>query len=93
MPSNGQRVTAGQRNSQRLVRPGPLMVAAAILWAAGNEPTGFTLSSTIVWVLGTLTIAILTRAALALLQPLTKLGIALLLQGVPRQTPEAEDHH
>jgi hypothetical protein len=93
MPSNGQRVTASQRNAQRLVRPGPLMVAAAILWAAANEPVGFTMASTIVWVLGALTIAILARAALALLQPLTKLGVALLLQGVPRQTPETEDHH
>ena len=92
MPNNGQKLTTGQRNAQRLVRPGPLMVAAAILWAAGNEPTGFTLASTIVWLLGTLTIAILARAALALLQPLTKLGIALLLQGVPRQAPKAEDH-
>jgi hypothetical protein len=92
MPNNAQRLTTGQRNAQRLVRPGPLMVAAAILWAAGNEPTGFTLSSTIVWLLGTLTIAILARAALALLQPLTKLGIALLLQGVPRQAPKTEDH-
>jgi hypothetical protein len=92
MPSNSQRLTANQRNAQRLIRPGPLMVAAAILWAAANEPTGFTLSSTIVWRLGTLTIAILARAALALLQPLTKLGIALLLQGVPRKAPKAEDH-
>jgi hypothetical protein len=92
MASDGQRLTAGQRNAQRLVRPGPLMVAAAILWAAGNEPAGFTLSSTIVWLLGSLTIAILARAALALLLPLAKLGIALLLQGVPRQAPKAEDH-
>jgi hypothetical protein len=78
-------MTSGQRNAQRLVRPAPLMVAAAILWAADNEPVGFTLSSTIVW--------LLARAALALLLPLAKLGIALLLEGVPRQAPKAEDHH
>jgi hypothetical protein len=93
MAGSDQRVTVGQRNARRLVRPGPLMVAAAILWAAANEPTGFTLSSTIVWVLGSLTIAILARAALALLQPLAKLGVALLLQGVPQQAPKAEDEH
>jgi hypothetical protein len=92
MAITGQRLTAGQRNARRLVRPGPLMVAAAILWAAANEPVGFTLSSTIVWVLGSLTIAILARAALALLQPLLKLGVTLLLQGVPRQTPNAGDN-
>jgi hypothetical protein len=91
MASSDQRMTVGQRNARRLVRPGPLMVAAAILWAAANEPTGFTLSSTIVWALGSLTIAILARAALALLQPLAKLGVALLLQGVPRQAPKGED--
>ena len=93
MASNGQRLTTAQRNAQRLVRPGPLMVAAAILWAADNEPAGFTLSSTIVWALGSLTIAILARAALALLLPLAKLGLSLLLQGVPRQPPKAEDRH
>jgi hypothetical protein len=92
MASNGQRMSAGQRNAQRLVRPGPLMVAAAILWAADNQPAGFTLSSSIVWLLGSLTIAILARAALALLQPMVKLGIALLLEGVPRQAPKPEDH-
>ncbi len=91
MASNGQRLSEGQRNAQRFVRPGPLMVAAAILWAADNEPVGFSLASTIVWLLGSLTIAILARAALALLLPLSKLGIALLLQGVPRQVPKAED--
>jgi hypothetical protein len=93
MASDGQRLSAGQRNAQRFVRPGPLMVAAAILWAADNEPVGFSLSSTIVWLLGSLTIAILARAALALVLPLSKLGVALLLQGVPRQAPKAEDHH
>jgi hypothetical protein len=93
MASNGPRMTTGQRNAQRLVRPGPLMVAAAILWAAANEPAGFTLPSMIVWLLGSLTIAILGLAALALLQPLGKLSITLLLQGVPRQAPKAEDKH
>ncbi len=93
MPDKIQGLTAGQRNAQRLIRPGPLMVAAAILWAAANQPTAFTLPATIVWVLGTLTVAILARAALALLQPLIKLGMALLLQGVPRQAPKAEDRH
>ena len=91
MASNGQRMSSGQRNAQRLVRPGPLMVAAAILWAADNQPAGFTLSSTIIWALGALTIAILARAALAFLLPLVKLGTSLLLQGVPRQAPKAED--
>ena len=93
MASNGQRLTAGQRNAQRLVRPGPLMVAAAILWAADNQPAGLTLASTIVWLLGSLTIAILARAVIALLVPVVKLGTVLLLQGVPRQAPKAEDHH
>ena len=92
MASSNQKLPAGQRNARRLILPGPLMVAAAVLWAAGNEPSGYTPAAMIVWVLGSLTIAILTRAALALLQPLGKLSIALLLQGVPRQAPKAEDH-
>jgi hypothetical protein len=93
MANRDQRLPNSQRNAQRLVRPGPLMVAAAILWAAANEPVGLTLSSTIIWLLGSLTIAILARAAIALLQPLGKLGITLLLQGVPRQAPNGEDNH
>jgi hypothetical protein len=86
-------MNASQRSARRLVLPGPLMVAAAVLWAAANEPAGFTLASMIVWALGSLTIAILTRAVLALLHPLGKLGIALLLQGVPRQASKPEDTH
>lgn len=93
MSSKGHKMSAGQRNAQRLIRPGPLMIAAAILWAAGNEPARLTLASTLIWLLGSLTIAILARAGLALLQPLAKLGIGLLLQGVPRQAPNREDHH
>jgi hypothetical protein len=75
----------------RLIRPIPLVVAAAVLWAAANEPTDFGPAAIIVWLLGTLTVALLARAALALLEPLVKLGIAFLLQGVPRQTPPAGD--
>jgi hypothetical protein len=92
MPGNGQGLGAAHGKAPRLVRPGPLMVAVAILWAAANEPTGFTMASVIVWLLGSVTVAILARAALALLQPLSKLGLALLLQGVPRQAPKTEDH-
>jgi hypothetical protein len=92
MSGNGQGFSAAHGKAPRLVRPGPLMVAAAILWAAANEPTGFTMASVIVWLLGSVTVAILARAALALLQPLTRLGLALLLQGVPRQAPKTEDH-
>jgi hypothetical protein len=80
-----------RRGGGRLIRPIPLVVAAAVLWAAANEPTDFTPAAIVVWGLGMLTVALLTRAALALLEPLAKLGIALLLQGVPRQTPPAGD--
>ncbi len=81
----------GKRGAGRIIRPIPLVVAAAVLWAAANEPADFTPAAMVVWVLGMLTVALLTRAALALLEPLAKLGVALLLQGVPRQTPPAGD--
>jgi hypothetical protein len=89
MDNDRHRMTG--KRSGRLIRPLPLVAAAAVLWAAANEPTDFTPAAMVVWLLGTLTVGLLTRAALALLEPLAKLGIALLLQGVPRQTPPTGD--
>jgi hypothetical protein len=88
---NDRLSSSGKRGSGRLIRPGPLVIAAAVLWAAANEPASFTPAAIIVWVLGSMTIGLLARAALALGEPLAKLGVAVLLQGVPRQTPNAGD--
>ncbi len=90
MPNNRLRLNPEQSCASRLIRPGPLVVAAAILWAAANEPTNLTPSSAAVWLLGALTVALLARAALALLQPLAKLGLAALLNGMPRRTRDAD---
>ncbi len=93
MPNDRLRLSAEQSRASRLVRPGPLVVAAAILWAAANEPTSFTPSSVAVWLLGALTIGLLARAALALLQPLIRLGLTALMNGRPHRGrgAEAED--
>ncbi|MBW4024871.1 MAG: hypothetical protein HIU92_17380 [Proteobacteria bacterium] len=85
MSNDRVRMNADKSRASRLIRPGPLVVAAGILWAAANEPISFTPSSAAVWVLGGLTAALLARAALALLQPLAKLGLAALLNGIPRR--------
>jgi hypothetical protein len=89
--SNDRQRNNARQTKGRIIRPVPTVIAAAVLWAAANEPVSFTPSSIIVWLLGTVTIALLARAALALLEPLIKLGIALMLQGVPRRTPNAGD--
>jgi hypothetical protein len=85
--SNERQRNSARQGKGRLIRPVPVVIAVAVLWAAANEPATFTPSSIVVWLLGTVTIGLLARAALALLEPLIKLGLALMMQGVPRQTP------
>jgi hypothetical protein len=69
----------------RLIRRGLVVLAIAILWAGGHEPSSFTPSSLLVWVLGMLTVALLARACFALLEPVLKLGASLVLYGLQRQ--------
>ncbi|HTI00218.1 MAG TPA: hypothetical protein VL752_04650 [Acidisoma sp.] len=69
----------------RLIRRGLVVLAIAILWAAGHQPTSFTPSSLLIWVLGMLTVALFARAAFAVLEPVLKLGTGLVLYGLQRQ--------
>jgi hypothetical protein len=73
----------------RFIRRGLLVLAIAILWAAGHQPSAFTPSSLLVWLLGMLTAALLARAAFALLEPVMKLGTGLVLYGLQR--PHSSD--
>jgi small neutral amino acid transporter SnatA (MarC family) len=65
----------GARRPQktRLLKPGMLTLAATCLWSAGNEPAGFDAASLASWLLGAFTVALLSRAALALAGPLLRL--------------------
>jgi hypothetical protein len=56
--------------SRKILSPFMLTLAAMTGWAAGHEPDVFTPGSLGVWLIGACTIALLTRAALALLSPL-----------------------
>lgn len=68
----------------RVIRRGLVVLAIAILWAAGHEPSTFTPSSLLVWILGMLTAALLARACFAVLEPVLKLGTGLVLYGLQR---------
>jgi hypothetical protein len=59
--------------SKKLLSPFMLTLAAMTGWAAAHEPDPFTAASVGVWICGAVTVALLTRAGLALFTPL--LGI------------------
>jgi hypothetical protein len=59
--------------SKKLLSPFILTMAAMAGWAAAHEPDVFTVASAGVWLCGAVTVALLTRAGLALATPL--LGI------------------
>lgn len=74
-----------------LIRRGLVVLAIAILWAAGHQPDAFTPASVLIWVLGMLTAALLARAAFAVAEPVLKLGMGLVLLGLQRHRPPTED--
>lgn len=56
--------------SRKIVNPFILTVAALAAWGAAHVPEQFTVASAGVWICGAVTVALLTRAALALGAPL-----------------------
>jgi hypothetical protein len=55
---------------KKLLSPFMLTLAAMAGWAASHEPDVFSTASVGVWICGACTVALLTRAALALFTPL-----------------------
>jgi hypothetical protein len=60
------------------LKPMPLTIAATASWAAMHEPQDLDVAHGAVWALETLAVALLVRAALALLVPASALCLALL---------------
>jgi hypothetical protein len=60
-----------------VVRPGLVVAAVVLFWAAMNEPALFTPTSVAVWLLTAVAVGLLARAGLALLEPLARLGVTL----------------
>jgi hypothetical protein len=85
---NQGRDAAPSRKSDRLYRPGLVMVGVVLLWAAFNEPAQFDTASVAVWLLGAVTAGLLARAALALAEPALKLTIDLAVQQARRVPPD-----
>ena len=56
--------------SKKLISPFMLTLAAMTGWAAAHEPDVFSTASVGVWICGACTVALLTRAVLALFTPL-----------------------
>ncbi len=61
---------AKSAKSKKLLSPFMLTLAAMAGWAAAHEPDVFSTASVGVWICGAFTVALLTRAALALFTPL-----------------------
>ena len=61
---------AKSAKSKKLLSPFMLTLAAMTGWAASHEPDVFSTASVGVWICGAFTVALLTRAALALFTPL-----------------------
>jgi hypothetical protein len=77
--------------SGKLLSPGILTVAAMAGWAAAHEPAVFTTASVGVWLCGACTIALLTRACLALVTPLLAIfGVIFGRAMKSMQTPGAD---
>jgi hypothetical protein len=64
------------------LKPGMIVLAAVLLWSAKNEPAQFDITSLGTWALGAILVALLVRAALALITPLFGLFGALLAQAL-----------
>ena len=65
--------------SRKIVNPLILTMAALAAWGAAHVPEQFTVANIGVWICGAVTVALLTRAALALGTPL--IGILGVLSG------------
>lgn len=61
---------AKSAKSTKRLSPFMLTMAAMTGWAASHEPDIFSTASVGVWICGAFTVALLTRAALALFTPL-----------------------
>ncbi|MDD2795457.1 hypothetical protein [Acidocella sp.] len=70
------------KTTPKLLRPGMLMLAAVFIWSAQHQPPVFTPASLAGWALGAATVALLTRAALALAAPLLGVCGALFTQAL-----------
>jgi hypothetical protein len=75
----------------KLLRPGLLVLAVMFLWAAQNEPANFTASTFASWALGALTVALLTRAGLALVAPVFAIAGTLLTQAMQEHPHGVEE--
>jgi len=88
-----RRRNGGRRGRARglggLYRPGLIVISAVMFWAALNEPAMFNAASVTVWLLRAVTVGLLARAALALVEPATRLGAVLLSQAARPGEDEA----
>ena len=79
MPKEKSRKTAKKPNP---LKPGMVVLAAVLLWSAKHEPAQFDITSLGTWALGAILVALLVRAALALVTPLFGLFGAILAQAL-----------
>ena len=59
-------------------RPGLVLAAFVLFWAASHEPPSFTVTSVGIWIFGAITAALLAKAVLVLIEPVTRIFMMLL---------------
>jgi hypothetical protein len=78
------------KSRPKLLKPGVLTFAAMFIWSAQHQPLVFTPASLAGWALGAATVALLTRAALALAAPVLGVLGAIFTQALQHLQHGAE---
>lgn len=68
------------------IKPGFVLAAVTLAWAAANTPPDFSPTNLGIWVTGMLTTTLITKAALSIIEPLIK----SILRTAKRQIREAQ---
>jgi|GEM_PF-3576535 hypothetical protein len=78
------------KNTPKLLKPAVLTLAVMFIWSARHQPAAFDPASLAGWALGALTVALLTRAALALAAPVLGMFGAIFTQAMQHLQHGAE---
>ncbi|HQT63557.1 MAG TPA: hypothetical protein PLT25_08625 [Acidocella sp.] len=78
MPKKAQSKTG--KHHRTSWKPGFLLASINLFWAAAHEPPIFSITSMVVWLLGCVTVGLLTKAILVVAEPLSRLVVSRVRQ-------------
>lgn len=67
-------------NAPSWIKPGFVIAAVTLAWAAANTPPDFSTTSLAIWAIGTLTTGLIAKAAMAIIAPCTNVIIRIAQQ-------------